>query len=113
MMKLIAILMALTLMTGAGLEALYDSPVRAAYKYWTGGGMRRDSWDLATALYAVSGDSGYLKASERGRVTVTDEGQTLFSPVEGGPHRYVRVCCPREKLSGRLDTLLSDRPQKL
>ena len=100
------------LMTGAGLEGLYDSPVRAAYKHWTGGGMRRDSWDLVTALYAVLGESGYIGTSPRGRVTVTDDARTVFTPEPGGPHRYTIVRAPREKLAGRLDALLSEKPKR-
>ena len=65
--------------TGAALHGRADSPVRAAYDFWTGGTLRRDSWDLAAALYAVLGDSGWIYAGQPGRVTITGDGVSLFA----------------------------------
>ncbi|MBQ8953183.1 MAG: nucleoside hydrolase [Clostridia bacterium] len=93
-------------MTGAALEGQAGHPVREAYRLWTRGSLRRDSWDLVTALYAVTGDSGWVASSRPGRIVVDEEGITRFTPMQDGPHRYTINLVDKEKLAGRLNALL-------
>ncbi len=51
----------------------------------------RHSWDPATAVFAVLGDSEYLTEGKPQTVTVTDEGVTLATPERGGMHTVISV----------------------
>ena len=44
----------------------------------------RHSWDPASAVYAVEGCREFLVESERGTISLTDEGVTRFNPDENG-----------------------------
>ena len=44
----------------------------------------RHSWDPAAAIYAIEGCKEFLNESERGNITLTDEGVTYFTPDENG-----------------------------
>lgn len=93
--------------TGAALEGRAARPVREAYALWTKGTLRRDSYDLVTALYAVQGDSGWIGTSGPGRIEVTSEGVTRFTPEPEGPHRYTVLRVSKTKLAGYLNALLA------
>ena len=97
------------LMTGAGLEHRAGHPVREAYRLWTDGRMRRDSWDLVTAVCAVRGECGYIHIGPRGRIHVTDDGRTRFTADPEGRHRVASLAAPRDKVAGYLDMLLSGK----
>jgi hypothetical protein len=49
----------------------------------------RPSWDLTAVLYAVRPDHHYFSLSPSGRVTVDENGQTIFNPAADGKHRYL------------------------
>jgi hypothetical protein len=49
------------------------------------------TYDLTSVLYAVRPNRGYFDLSQRGTVTVLDDGQTTFTPNENGKHRYMIV----------------------
>ena len=51
----------------------------------------RPSWDLTSVLYAVFPDRNFFGVSEPHRVTVTDEGATLFTPEAEGKHRFLTL----------------------
>ena len=51
----------------------------------------RPSWDLTSVLYAVFPGRNYFGVSEPHRVTVTDEGGTLFTPDKDGKHRFLTI----------------------
>ena len=44
----------------------------------------RHSWDPAAAVYAVEGCREFLVESERGTISLTDDGVTRFNPDENG-----------------------------
>lgn len=44
----------------------------------------RHSWDSAAAIYAVEGCKDFLNESERGSITLTDDGVTYFTPDPNG-----------------------------
>ncbi len=65
-------------------------PVAEAYKVYQPMPYDRPTWDLTAVLYAVEGD-GWFSVSPAGKITVTDEGSTFFTPDENGTRRYLSV----------------------
>jgi len=75
------------MMTGRSLNAKYgdDDPLAVSFaEYLTydhlpiSGG--RHSWDPASAVYAVEGCREFLCEGERGKISLTDEGVSYFTP---------------------------------
>jgi len=64
-------------------------PVAAAYRLVSPPPQDRPSWDLTSVIDAVLGDRGYFECSPPGKVTVTDQGATVFAPDATGKHRYL------------------------
>jgi hypothetical protein len=64
-------------------------PVTEAYRIVSPPPTDRPSWDLTSVLDGVLGDRGYFNRSPPGKVTVTDQGATLFTPDATGKHRYL------------------------
>lgn len=80
------------------------NPVTMAYQlYGTDG---RDSWDPATVLYTVRGARDYWRESPPGRVSIDDQGFSLWRCAEHGNHRYLVPCAPKERIAEVLDALL-------
>jgi inosine-uridine nucleoside N-ribohydrolase len=83
------------LFPAAGIEKEFayvaNHPVADAYRAFKKMPYDRPTWDPTSALYAVRPDRGYFGLSEPGRVTVDDQGKTIFTPSAGGPHRYLTV----------------------
>jgi hypothetical protein len=71
----------------------------------------RPTWDLTAALYAVRPDGGYFDLSERGEVSVGENGTTKFTAGADGKVRYLIL---REEQKARvmeaLIELASQRP---
>ena len=65
-------------------------PIVEAYKAYQPMPYDRPTWDPTAVLYAVEGGS-WFTVSEPGRITVTDEGSTLFTPDPDGTRRYLSV----------------------
>lgn len=65
-------------------------PVVEAYKAYQPMPYDRPTWDLTAVLYAVEGGK-WFTVSPRGRITVTDEGSTIFTPDENGDRQYLSV----------------------
>ena len=66
-----------------------DHPVAEAYRCYMPMPYDRPSWDLTAVLYAVRPDHHYFSLSPSGRVTVDENGQTIFNPAADGKHRYL------------------------
>lgn len=54
------------------------------------------TWDLTSVLYAVRPKENYFKLSEPGRISVADDGRTIFIPAADGKHRYM-ILDPEQK----------------
>lgn len=65
----------------------------------------RDSWDPATALYAVYGDRPWFVCSEPGRVSVNKDGISDFTPGKGN-HVVLRCSIPQERIAEDIDRLV-------
>ena len=100
----------LALHTGVRLQthANPENPVRAAYEVWgqQGGEVGRESWDLATMLYAVRPDAGYWKLHEYGRVRTADNGVTTWEKDPSVRHTYLVENAPLEEIRRILDEFL-------
>jgi inosine-uridine nucleoside N-ribohydrolase len=68
-----------------------NHPIADAYRAFKKMPYDRPTWDPTSALYAVRPERGYFGLSEPGRVTVDDQGKTIFTPAADGPHRYLTV----------------------
>jgi inosine-uridine nucleoside N-ribohydrolase len=80
---------------GASIEKEFaytaNHPVVDSYRAYKKMPYDRPTWDPTSALYAVRPDSRYFGLSEPGRVTVDDQGKTIFTSAADGPHRYLTV----------------------
>lgn len=66
------------------------NPLVEAYRAYMQMPYDRPMWDPTALLYAVEGDS-WFTVSEMGRIKVTDEGSTVFTPDVNGDRRYLSV----------------------
>lgn len=67
-------------------------PMVESYRAWGNGNILYDrpTWDLTAVLYAVEGDS-WFTMSEPGRIEITSEGSSVFTPCPDGNVRYMKV----------------------
>ena len=61
-----------------------NHPVADSYRAYRKMPYDRPTWDPTSALYAVRPERGYFSLSAPGRVTVDDEGRTVFTPAADG-----------------------------
>lgn len=69
------------------------NPAAEAYRFHVGG--KRHSWDPIAAFYAVYGCDGVFTDERCGKVTVLDDGVTVFEEGNGG--RHILIDCRNEK----------------
>jgi hypothetical protein len=86
--------------------------VPEAYLLHSGPDHDRPTWDLTSVLHAVRPDDGYFDLSERGRVTVEDDGFMRFEAAEDGRDRYL-IMSPAQAVRVRevLRSLVSQPPR--
>ena len=65
-------------------------PIVDSYKAYLPKMEDRPTWDLTAVLFAVQ-PQDFFTLSAPGRITVTDEGSTLFKPQADGSHYYLSV----------------------
>lgn len=73
------------------------NPVAEAYKNYKRMPYDRPTWDLSSALFAVTGGKGLFTLSPKGKITVSDTGATFFEPCKNGKHRYMNVASGNEE----------------
>lgn len=66
-------------------------PIAEAYRLYNPPPHNRPTWDLTSALVAVRPTRGYFDLGPPGRVTISDDGRTSFTPADHGPHRLLTV----------------------
>ena len=69
-------------------------PIVDAYKAYLPQLEDRPTWDLTAVLYAVDAQD-FFNVSAPGRITITDEGSSLYRQEAGGRHYYLSVT-PRQ-----------------
>lgn len=88
-------------------EGKADNPIRRAYQIVCGEA-GRDSWDLATVLYAVRPDAKNWMMHPFGRITVDDSGVTRWEIQEQGRHTYLLPNRDPEEIRRELDALMEE-----
>ena len=73
-----------------------NHPVADAYRAAEKMPYDAQCWDLTSVLYAVRPDGGFFKLSEPGTISVSDDGNTKFTPGTGAKHRYL-ILDPAQK----------------
>lgn len=68
----------------------HTDAVSTAYRYHTGGGMLRPSWDLECVVSAVLGAEPPFAWSAPGNIAIDSRGVTAFSADDRGNRRYLR-----------------------
>lgn len=92
--------------TGSDLSNYADTPITVAYRIFTGGKMRRPSWDLGTVEMAL-GEVPGLQWSAPGRIEIDEKGITRFTPDPSGNRRYVRNVSKDYETACALDDILN------
>lgn len=85
-------------------------PVALAYKLFPWSPDGRESWDLSAILYAVRPDGGYYYLHPYGKVTVDDEGVTVFEADKNGTHTYLLPREDYDTVRGVIDNIIKDSP---
>ena len=96
--------------TGGRLTAAGDMRHPITFIYTVHGSPQRSSWDPITVLYTVRGLDGCWTESGPGRVTVTDDGRTEFTPAPDGWHSYLQSRLTPDAVAERIDRLLDFQP---
>ncbi len=65
-------------------------PIVDAYKAYLPRIEDRPTWDLTAVLYAID-PQDFFNVSSPGRITITDEGYSLYKPQSDGSHYYLSV----------------------
>jgi purine nucleosidase len=90
-----------------------NSPVRVAYKYYTGG-KHRESWDQTAALYAVRGAGEYWTLSEPGFALMharLHHGYNEWIPSQKHQHRYLIEKMPAREIAKVIEGLMLEAPK--
>jgi len=95
-------------MTGFAPDDGGRDPIRDAYRIYTGGAMRRNSWDLTAVHYAVLGENGFYRTSAPGKLTVLSGGEVRLVPCEGGNVSFADKTVPHDVLERELDGLIAE-----
>ena len=93
-----------TVMTDlSGLPAAFDShPLVEAFRYHRGPCMKRSSWDPITADLALVGENECYELGPVGRVRVSPDAATVFTPDPEGNARVLRFRAPEDAVSARI-----------
>ena len=78
-----------------------DTPVGLSYKIFSNGG--RESRDPLTMLYALKHDCDLFKVSNSGKVTILDDGSTIFKEDTSYNHHLISLNKPIEEVQNRLN----------
>ena len=86
-------------------------PMVEAYKAYLPMPYDRPTWDLTSVLYAVEGDS-WFTMSEPGRIEITQEGSSVFTPCPDGNVRYMKVDDAQcAAILGRFKEVITSQPK--
>ena len=81
-------------------------PVTFAYKTFQNN--PRESWDLLAVWYAALGCDDLFTISNKGIVSVLDDGTTIFKENEFGNHYYLRLNNSIDNVVNKIDNVLKE-----
>lgn len=67
------------------------NPLTIAYFHYGTMPYDRETWDLTAAYQAAEPDNTLFGLSEPGRITIEDDGMSVFAPDPEGLHRYMTI----------------------
>jgi hypothetical protein len=86
-------------------------PVMDAYRAENPNGTDTPGTPLAAVLYASRSKEGYFKLSDPGRIDVTPEGRTKFTPTAAGNHRHLILdATQKDRITAEYIKLASAKP---
>ena len=81
-------------------------PVTFAYKTFQNS--PRESWDLLALWYAALGCDDMFTVSNKGIVSILDDGTTIFNENEFGNHYYLRLNNSIDNIVNKIDNVLKE-----
>ena len=85
-----------------------DSLIAEAYRIYTNGTMRRESWDPLTVDFAIAGECESYALSERGVARVLADLSVGFTTAEDGRHRYIILRRPYDEMGKHISGAVKD-----
>ena len=85
-------------------------PIPESYQAYIPTPHERPTWDLTSVLLAVRKERNYFDISESGRVTVLEDGETIFEANPGGNHFYLTISDSDIRLVQELMAALVSEP---
>lgn len=83
-----------------------ENPVRRCYELYCD--CERFTWDILTALLMVRPDEKYWERSERGCVSVDDNGRTVFNVSETGNCCYIKRITEEYDVKNLMEELIAE-----
>lgn len=74
-----------------------NHPLRVGYENFLKMPYDRPCWDLTAVLFAIEPDSGCLSLSKPGRISIDEEGRSLFEKGDDGKHRCLILSATAER----------------
>lgn len=98
----------LNMITGAAMASRGGRNAPDSLSYIVHGSINgRDSWDPATALYAVRGSDRYFEISGTGKCKIDDDGISCFSECGEGLHRFLQCALPQTEIAAEIDRIVT------
>lgn len=83
----------------------YKNPMCVSYKIYEKMPYDRQTWDLTSILYAIEPNSGYFELSVEGKITIDENGKSIFTPDIYHNHKYL-IISP-SKINSTLSALVN------
>lgn len=87
-------------------EGKKENPVRRCYELYCN--CERFTWDIITALLMVRPDEDYWVKTEKGTVTVNDDGRTVFTVAKKGNCRYIKGITKEYDVKTLMEELIAE-----
>lgn len=65
------------------------NPLCISYSHWGEMPYDRPTWDLTSVLIVAEPEKEYFRLSPRGKISIDEKGNSIFSPDEEGMHRFL------------------------
>lgn len=85
-------------------------PIPESYQAYIPTPHERPTWDLTSVLWAAREDRNYFGISEAGKVTVLDDGETVFESDPEGLHFYLTIPESDVRMVQELQAVLVSEP---